>query len=484
MSNNDWTNKLRDSLADYQEPVKADLWASIEQSLAQQGILPEGAEAAHEKKSGSEPKNAARLMAFKKWSAVAAAVALLGVGGSYVYLHQDGSAENRTYRPLAESKPQSLPAESKSQSPADLQSAASMSAPQQAQNPTAASKSASLLSASAAVKTAPLLAQNATHPSVYSRHFGAANDSYNLVSDSKNSDVNLLAAESESPSESPADLQSAANMEANSVKLQSAASKEANPVKVESQQQVARNNNLKQDDALFGVDFASDLKRHTDWNVQFYAENGLFTTSSVNQGSPMLSSGTYYDSAIPGSFVTNTSMTAPYASFLKSVNMKKPKHHAPLSVGVQVGIPLVSRLSLSTGLVYTRAASDFALYSNQDFDTHQVLHYVGVPVGVNYEVWGTRHFHTYVMAGGEVDFNVKNSTTRNDEPVDDVKRDRPQFSAKASVGAQLDVTPQIGVYVEPGAKYYFDNGSSIDNTFKDKKLNFNFQFGLRWNIGK
>ena len=35
MSNNDWTNKLRDQLADYQEPVSRDLWAGIEQSLAQ-----------------------------------------------------------------------------------------------------------------------------------------------------------------------------------------------------------------------------------------------------------------------------------------------------------------------------------------------------------------------------------------------------------------------------------------------------------------
>lgn len=32
---NDWTNKLRDQLADYQEPVSHDLWAGIEQSLAQ-----------------------------------------------------------------------------------------------------------------------------------------------------------------------------------------------------------------------------------------------------------------------------------------------------------------------------------------------------------------------------------------------------------------------------------------------------------------
>ena len=31
-------------------------------------------------------------------------------------------------------------------------------------------------------------------------------------------------------------------------------------------------------------------------------------------------------------------------------------------------------------------------------------------------------------------------------------------------------------------KYYFDNGSEIENTFKDKKWNFNLQFGLRINL--
>ena len=59
-----------------------------------------------------------------------------------------------------------------------------------------------------------------------------------------------------------------------------------------------------------------------------------------------------------------------------------------------------------------------------------------------------------------------------------------QWSANASLGIQFDVIPQLGIYAEPGAKYYFDNGSHIDNVFKDKKLNFNLQFGLRWNIGK
>lgn len=72
MSNQDWTSKLQDQLAGYQESVSHDLWAGIEQSLAH-----------------SETGKKARIVYFKRWSAAAAAVALLGIGGSYVYLHQE-----------------------------------------------------------------------------------------------------------------------------------------------------------------------------------------------------------------------------------------------------------------------------------------------------------------------------------------------------------------------------------------------------------
>ncbi len=111
MSNQDWTSKLQDQLADYQEPVSHDLWAGIEQSLAQkniesvstnpQTIVSESSESAElhvgseAKKNArvlhdsSEAKKNARIVYFKRWSAAAAAVALLGIGGSYVYLHQE-----------------------------------------------------------------------------------------------------------------------------------------------------------------------------------------------------------------------------------------------------------------------------------------------------------------------------------------------------------------------------------------------------------
>ena len=111
MSNQDWTSKLQDQLAGYQESVSHDLWAGIEQSLAQNNIesgssnpqtiasessestdLHVGSEAKKDARvlhDSSKVQKNARIVYFKRWSAAAAAVALLGIGGSYVYLHQE-----------------------------------------------------------------------------------------------------------------------------------------------------------------------------------------------------------------------------------------------------------------------------------------------------------------------------------------------------------------------------------------------------------
>lgn len=37
--NNDWTDRLRDRMADYEMPVGDELWANIEQSLAQDEVF-------------------------------------------------------------------------------------------------------------------------------------------------------------------------------------------------------------------------------------------------------------------------------------------------------------------------------------------------------------------------------------------------------------------------------------------------------------
>ena len=448
---NDWTNKLRDQLADYQEPVSHDLWAGIEQSLAQSTKV--GDEETDVKKA---PQT--RVVALKRWS-VAAAIALLGVGGSYVYLHDDESGQAN----LAVQSPFSKAAGSDRTSSvrAEAQSAGGKNAILFAEN-----------NESAHQLNHHLVGRQLNHSksSAFSQGRTVAVDNDNEI---------MLAAEVEMP-ELPVDA------EANSQELsvlqkqnedserQMAASADATkPLKVDVGQKLYAGR-------VYDEHFERSYKDKYEqtWTMNLYAEN-----VSLGTGSDGMSNGMYAssDPLAGGGFADHGVFLA--ASPLRYAIPKyvEAKHHAPLAIGAQVGIGLAPRLSLSTGVVYTRVASDFKSYGVSDFDTHQVLHYVGVPLGLNYEVWSTGGFHAYVMAGGEADFNIKNDTKVSGHK-EDVKRDGVQFSGKASLGAQYDVTPQVGFYIEPGAKYYFDNGSEIENTFKDKKWNFNLQFGLRINL--
>ena len=438
MSNQDWTSKLQDQLAGYQESVSHDLWAGIEQSLAQnniesvssnpQTIASESSESADSNVGSEAKKNArvlhdsseakknARIVYFKRWSAAAAAVALLGIGGSYVYLHQEDVEKGNLQLASLSS-----PAVS-----ADLQSAASQPAPSHV-------VSADLQSAASQKKT-----------------------SDDVLKEESENEISLLAEKSDYKA-----LTRSADHHAAAYASQSY--------------------HFEKNEEVSG------------WSMQLYAENLTPSLGGVNSDA----SGGYNDFSyrtmaepMPGVIPDPTAggiygeeyLLASYKAIQRN-QQGNAKHHAPVSVGLQVAFGIAPRLSLSTGMVYTRTSSDFYPYApGSSYNVHQVLHYVGIPVGLNYEFWQSGGFHAYVMAGAEADYNVKNDTEEEGVKKENAKRDRVQFSGKASLGAQYDITPKVGLYIEPGAKYYFDNGSHVENTFKDKKLNFNLQFGLRFNL--
>ena len=63
-------------------------------------------------------------------------------------------------------------------------------------------------------------------------------------------------------------------------------------------------------------------------------------------------------------------------------------------------------------------------------------------------------------------------------PYDDLEKPW-QFSLTAAVGAQYNIGRHVGVYVEPGVSYYFDDGSSLQTIRKDKPCLFSLQAGFR-----
>lgn len=158
------------------------------------------------------------------------------------------------------------------------------------------------------------------------------------------------------------------------------------------------------------------------------------------------------------------------------------KHNMPVSFGATVSYALNDRLALTSGLVYTLATSSFehGTSSNASKD-EQTLHYVGIPLTASYTIWSNSWLKTYVNAGGQADFNVS-AKVETEGHTTDIDKDRVQLSVGAAAGVQLNVIKQMGVYVEPGMRYYFDNGSNVQTVFKEHPCNFSLQMGLRWNF--
>ena len=489
MSNQDWTSKLQDQLAGYQESVSHDLWAGIEQSLAQNNIesvssnpqtiasessestdLHVGSEAKKDARvlhDSSKVQKNARIVYFKRWSAAAAAVALLGIGGSYVYLHQEDVERGNLQLASHAVSPSHAVSVSHVVS-ADLQSAASSVAVRQSAPSHVVSSDLQSTASSVAVR------QSAPSHVVSADLQSAASQSKmgnTLVEESEN-EISLLA---ENPEPAEPVSEDKATDKSSDYKALTRSTDHHTAAYASQSYHFEKNEEV------------------SGWSMQLYAENLTPSLGGVNSDA----SGGYNDFSygtmaepLPGVIPDPTAggiygeeyLLASYKAIQRN-QQGNAKHHAPVSVGLQVAFGIAPRLSLSTGLVYTRTSSDFYPYaSSSNYNVHQVLHYVGIPVGLNYEFWQSGGFHAYVMAGAEADYNVKNDTDEDGTKKENAKRDRVQFSGKASLGAQYDITPKVGLYIEPGAKYYFDNGSHVENTFKDKKLNFNLQFGLRFNL--
>ena len=455
--NNDWTDRLRDRMADYEMPVGDELWANIEQSLAQDEVFAN--------KNVHSNHGVARSIVMRRFS-IAASIAALLAGGAYVYFHPWNEVAENEVAAIFDKGSKTFIDKRQTAVPKDSQAAIS-------------DNNQKSISANG---------QNAMSKDGLQTLSGGGQTRNNILAQSNS--VGLVS--SESALSLDLDTQSSARSvnEKSETVPSSRSSRKVNSLitsegDVMSSAQNGRRTVLAQ--SSMDEELGRKDKRHRGGlKLQLYGENGFIGKTSGGNSPVLMSSmpssdPVYYDKNIKiASFFDERYMAMIPTSDL----YEETKHHQPISVGMQVGFHLLPKLKLSTGLVYTKVSSDFISgVSDTRTVSTQDLHYIGIPLNLSYSVWEYKGLHTYVTAGGEGAVNIKNHTETDGE-VKESKRDKMQWSTNASVGIQYDFIPQLGVYVEPGMKYYFDNGSQIENIFKDKKLNFNIQFGLRFNVGK
>ncbi len=414
MKQQDWTQKLRDRMADYEAAVPEGLWTDIEQSLPQQ----------HTKTTPL----------WHRW--VSAAAVLLMVSSTAWWLW-----------PANKQQQQAL-----------------LTAQQQA--PATAQQQASVLTMEKATAQAERPLSTATAPLPHR----ADSQICEATNDSEMTDNNARTDHSE--------MVDASNGNANGEQHGAQQPTLPHPQSTKPANRQQGTMTARQQEPTTARQPAK--KGRKSLSLGLHANGGLlaYTHSNGVQMSPEMAKHYDFSDYLP-------TRTANSNEPIWLVGHEERQHHSqPISIGLTVSYPLSTRWTIGTGLVYTRLRSDFSTTMKQvSIGTDQTLHYLGVPLSIQYDIVERQRWRLYASAGMEIDWNLHaKSVTEGVET--QMQRDRPQWSMGGAVGAEYHVAPWLGIYVEPGLRYYPDNGSKVQNFFKDHPANWNLQLGIRFNLKK
>ena len=179
------------------------------------------------------------------------------------------------------------------------------------------------------------------------------------------------------------------------------------------------------------------------------------------------------------SLATETPQPAMAMMRAKSGYSDSYQHEIPVSVGLSARFFLTDRLSINTGLNYTRYKSLrtrwFAATHDQQKDW-QYAHYIGVPVRLDYNAVNRKHFNLYFGAGLQMDKCVY--ATVGDERLHEKQI---LFGLNGAMGLQVNIVPMVGLYFEPEVSYALNKGS-IETFRSDEPYVVTVRGGLRFNF--
>lgn len=173
-------------------------------------------------------------------------------------------------------------------------------------------------------------------------------------------------------------------------------------------------------------------------------------------------------------------------------NKVKMEHHQPITFGIAVNKRINDKISIESGITYTYLSSRIKSDENAEIQQKemQYLHYLGIPLTVNYTFAEWRKFRFYTSLGGmlQKDFygriksrmsidGLLETETENEKKI---SQKNPQFSATATLGASYPIYDKLRVYSNFGGAYYFDAKNEHETIYSDKKWLFNLNLGLKF----
>lgn len=172
----------------------------------------------------------------------------------------------------------------------------------------------------------------------------------------------------------------------------------------------------------------------------------------------------------------------------QSKMVKKANHRQPITLGVSVALPLSSKMSVETGLMYSHHYSELTYeVGNINHDIKQHLNFVGIPLNLNYRLWQRHNTSVYVSGGGSVEKMVYGKQKERYDGTETtiankVEMKELQWALSARFGAAYKLTKGVSFYLEPGVSYHFNNKSDLQTIYSDRPVSFQLKAGLRFNL--
>lgn len=174
----------------------------------------------------------------------------------------------------------------------------------------------------------------------------------------------------------------------------------------------------------------------------------------------------------------------------------KSSYSIPFTAGLGVRVHVLPRLAIGTGLNYSYLTRNFeGVYTHVNDagvidvkasgDIKHTMHYIGIPVNLYFDIAGGDKFKFYVYGGGSAEYclsskyDIHTTTLGNFTHKDKVNN--LQWSAGIGLGVEFKAVKGLGIYLDPGVRYYFENGQPR-NLRTDKPFLINLDAGIRWDF--
>ena len=153
-------------------------------------------------------------------------------------------------------------------------------------------------------------------------------------------------------------------------------------------------------------------------------------------------------------------------------------HYFPFRVGLSTRIPVTEKLSVTTGLEYSLYSSRLTYSLSGEKTQH--AHYLGVPVRLDWIFASNKWIEIYLGGGFEADYCLR--ATLSGERI---AKDGFGISMLGAGGIQINLTKQLGLYVEPEINWTVLPKNNVLQTYRtDKTMMFSLTSGIRISFGK